>query len=93
MRQARTRVSGVSLVDQLHAFLADVKRPFRLCSPADKNGEGIIDPDVHLLCYRIRTRPRRPTLTGPLFISNQLDDLELQVTGTRELCVPTTLLK
>ncbi len=31
-----------------------VIRPLVLCTPVDKNGEGIVDPENHLMCYRIR---------------------------------------
>jgi hypothetical protein len=75
----------------LGEFVGDVKRPFRLCSPVDKNGEGILDANTHLLCYKIRTHPRRPPFKGPLFISNQLDSLATDITRTVELCVPTLL--
>ncbi len=92
VRGSQTRVSGLSLVDQLDSYTADVKRPYRLCSPADTNGSGIQDPASHLLCYRIRTNPTRPAIAGPLYINNQFDQIDIAVTGTRELCVPTTLV-
>jgi len=92
VRGSRTRVSGLDLIDQLDTYVADVKRPYRLCSPADKNGSGIQDPASHLLCYRIRTNPTRPAIAGPLYINNQFDELDIAVTGTRELCLPTTLV-
>ncbi len=91
VRGARTRVRGLTLTDQIEQRTGSVIRPLRLCSPADKNGEGIIDPAVHLMCYQVRTRPRRPTFDGPFYIDNQFDSFAIDLTGTRELCVPTTV--
>jgi hypothetical protein len=66
-----------------------VTKPFRLCAPANKNGEdptAPLHPD-HLTCYKTR---------GPRFngsshtISNQFEvDDVLQVIHRRELCVPS----
>ncbi|MCC6766017.1 MAG: DUF11 domain-containing protein [Deltaproteobacteria bacterium] len=91
VRGARTRVKGLTLTDQIDERGGSVIRPLRLCSPADKNGGGIIDPSVHLMCYQVRTRPRRPTFSGPFGIDNQFDGFAINLTGVRELCVPSTV--
>ena len=34
--------------------LYDVQRPTRLCTPVDKNSEGIKNPEEHLMCYTVK---------------------------------------
>jgi hypothetical protein len=36
------------------AKLFDLKKPSRLCTPVDKNLEGIKDPVTHLMCYQVK---------------------------------------
>src|SRR4029434_8260455 len=31
-----------------------LRKPKHLCLPVDKNGEGIKNPDAHLLCYQVK---------------------------------------
>ena len=54
---------NVTLKDQFDAetgVVFEVKKPVSLCTPADKNGEGIIDPDTHLEGYEIEEVPGEP---------------------------------
>src|SRR5262245_40542175 len=44
---------GLRLVDLFEDRLFDVKSVLGLFLPADKNGEGVIDPRTHLVAYRI----------------------------------------
>ena len=46
--------AGLSVVDQFASQVLDIKKPARLCVPADKNDEGILDPVSHLMCYQVR---------------------------------------
>ncbi len=95
IRGARFRQSGIQVTDEFGTFTADVKRPVRLCLPTDKNGEGVLDSTDQLLCYEVRTSPPRVKLSGPLFVTTQFSsrafgESRTKVTGTRELCVPTS---
>jgi hypothetical protein len=91
---------GVRVVDQfttglpLGQLLVNVKSPVRLCAPADKNDEGFVDPDgkegTHLLCYDVRTEPKGNFFRQDIFVKNQVDEHEINVTGPRELCLPST---
>lgn len=76
----------VKLKDQFVATEAWVLRPVELCNPVDKNGEGIVNPDVHLVCYEISEplQPRRRVRT-----SNQFGELRFVVKDADELCVPS----
>jgi len=90
VRGARTSVPGLTIEDQFGIPLAvDVKRPRRLCVPVDKNNEGIQDRDGNLMCYRVKTRPRRLFAGVPFFIDNQFEQEEILLSGPRELCVPS----
>ena len=69
-----------------------VKRPRRLCTPVNKNGEGIIDPETHLMCYKVRRakgEPRHQRVRG-IRVNNQFGPLQLDTRKPRELCVPST---
>jgi hypothetical protein len=89
VRRARTRVPDLTVTDQFGTLTVDVKRPSRFCVPADKNAEGINDPVSHLMCYRVRTRPRRQTPGDTIFVANQFEENPIILTGPRELCVPS----
>jgi len=42
----------------------NVKKPRHLCTPVDKNGEGIETPGAHLLCYKVSVVRGQPKHTG-----------------------------
>lgn len=46
--------SRVSLVDALESGSFDVKKLKALCTPADKDGEGVIDVQTHLTSYQVK---------------------------------------
>ena len=85
VKGARTRLRGVTLATQFGPITVDVKRPLHLCTPADKEGEGVIDPVRHLMCYQVRAVPQTPqTVTT----NNQFQIDTFDIFGIRELCVP-----
>jgi hypothetical protein len=95
IKGGKTRVSGVSLVDQFGTMTLDVKRPLRLCTAVDKRGEGILDPDANLLCYSVK--PARGSdvfrgIDGPVYVANQFGQDTLVVNHLRELCVPSQIV-
>src|SRR5262249_31325372 len=72
--KARTPVSNVAVDAQFGSLTEDLKQPFRLCLPADKNGSGVINPSVALMCYKTHLTPGTPPFRGPtgqVFIDNQ----------------------
>jgi choice-of-anchor C domain-containing protein len=87
-------ILGVSVSDQFidqPPKLFDLKKPTRLCNPADKNGEGIKNPDTHLLCYQAkpaRGQPRHQPVS-PIFVNNQFGPEILQTVKEEDLCVPS----
>ena len=80
---------GVSLQDQFGTLSAIVLNPRLFCTPADKNGEGIVDPVMHLTCYDTTPPGEAP---GPVPILNQFLPAA-DVLGLLEadmLCAPST---
>ena len=83
----------VLVTDQFHTAPVPrlVGEPFLFCNPADKNGEGIINFDDHLACYR--TQPSGlPIGIVPIlnqFNPPQLPDLPIDVLVDVALCVPS----
>jgi hypothetical protein len=88
--RGRFRISDLKIDDQFGTIVAAIKRPVRYCAPVDKNGEGIMDPGTHLLCYQVRSAAGAPT-HDTLYSLNQFGQDAFQVFGPRELCVPSTI--
>ena len=68
-----------------------VKKPTRLCTPVDKEGEGIIDPTAHLMCYkvkRVKGQPKHEKVKG-IHVNNQFGPRQLDTKKPKELCVPS----
>lgn len=68
-----------------------VLRPAKLCTPVDKNGEGILDAERHLLCYEVRPaegEPPHDRLRG-IHVNNQFGPLQLNTRREKELCLPS----
>lgn len=93
-------ILGVSVSDQFIGQppkLFDLKKPTRLCTPVDKNGEGIKNPGTHLLCYQAKPtkgQPRHQPVSS-IFVNNQFGPEILQTVKEEDLCVPSakTLLR
>jgi hypothetical protein len=82
----------VTVADQFENRLYDLKKPLRLCTPVDKNGEGIPVPGAHLMCYKAKLadgEPEHVAVEGQLHLKNQFAaDLEVDTVKQFELCVP-----
>ncbi len=85
----------VDLDDQFGATTKTVKKPKFLCTPVAKDGEGIINPAGHLVCYEVkRLRGQDKFEKRNVLVFNQFEDEEkgriLTVKKPRILCVPST---
>lgn len=58
-----------------------------LCAPVDKNGEGTIFEDFHLVCYDLQTK-NSPDVN--VSVKNQFGEQQLRVKRRDVLCVPST---
>ena len=93
LKQPKFVRTTVNLEDQfgVNDGRFELKKPFLLCTPVDKNFEGIINPDDHLTCYKMKEvtadkRFVRPTVV----VENQLGSSTLQPKKAWLLCVPST---
>jgi hypothetical protein len=83
----------VSVEDQFESppKLLSLKRPRHLCNPVDKNGEGIKNPGVHLLCYQSAPArgERKHVRRIGLYVNNQFGPLRLDTVKEGEFCIPS----
>ena len=78
---------AVSLRDQFLEEEVVLHRARELCLPVDKNGEGMVDPEYHLVCYDVFSRQRVDLRVA---VSNQFGEQELRVKWkVQRLCVPS----
>ncbi len=85
------RIRDVSILDQFNQpGLVDVVQPTRLCTPVNKNNEGIKNDAGHLMCYKVIPvkRPNRFDVFG-LFLSNQFGSEQVDSGKEAEFCVPS----
>jgi len=82
-----TAVTGVHLVDTWEDVMASVLKARQLCTPADKNGEGIVDATTHLESYTFRQTT--PHVRQTVATTNQFGNLSLTTTKPDTLFVPT----
>jgi len=89
--RGRFRLSGIDIEDQFGTLRVDIVKPIRLCAPADKNGEGIVNEVTHIMCYKVRLSAGSSQFVGPrsVFVANQFGDDEFEVRRPIELCVPS----
>lgn len=75
-------------IDQFGSHVVRNLVPVRLCAPVDKNGEGIPDPDSHLLCFN---RNKAGSLgLDDVRLVNQFFNMQAQaveLTRFQEFCV------
>ena len=88
----KIRDPGISLDDQFRDEAdVDVIKPFLICNPADKNGEGIVDPSTHQCCYKIRGEGKGLDPKPEIEITDQFGTLQLKAKGKpMMLCQPCT---
>jgi hypothetical protein len=91
IKRAKAKIPLVPVEDQFGSFVEDVKKPGRLCVPADKNGSGIQNPNENLMCFKIVTKPRFRGPVETIFIDDQFFADGFVVNHPRELCVGTTI--
>lgn len=64
-----------------------VHKPREICAPVDKNGEGVLNPRDHLVCYDVISREQVNALVR---VTNQFGEQKLRVKHkVMRLCVPS----
>lgn len=89
-----TTISRVAVTDEFNRpRLLDVKKPTRLCNPVDRDFWGILNPDLHLMCYQVSPSSGQAKFTpsAGIHVNNDYGPELLDVTGEDELCVESTL--
>jgi hypothetical protein len=88
------QIPGIWVEDQLNQPKHyNLRKPKQLCLAVDKNGEGIKNPDAHLLCYQAKPasgEPRHARVRG-IHVNGQLGPERLDTIKVQELCVPSTV--
>ena len=81
--------TNVTVVDQFESLTLTLLKPYRLCVPANKNGEDPTAPSHTglLLCYKAKASSSFGTLVA--HINNQFGPDDVTLIHRRELCVPS----
>jgi alpha-D-xyloside xylohydrolase len=90
----RFRKQRAVLVDDVETNVARVTarvtRPSLFCTPVDRDGAGVRDPDTHLSCFKIGEQP--PLRPRPVGIQSAFDAASWTVGKAGTLCVPSRLM-
>lgn len=84
-RSKRFETVDVTLTDPFDSGMYDGEKAKRFCTPADKNQEGLLDPDTHLTPYQVRG----PSVKRAVTVTNQFGTFEFKTRRTDRLMVPT----
>jgi hypothetical protein len=84
-------IPNVHLIDQFEDVFFDLRKLRNLCTPANKNGEGVIDNTTHQVAYSIYAVPGSPRFLRRtnLQIDNQLGTLRVDAYKRDFLLVPS----
>jgi hypothetical protein len=85
------KILGLNLTDQFEMASFDIQKPVAICNPGDKNNEGIVDLDTHLVNYKIKPGEGQPTHVRQtnIRVDNQLGVIIVDTTRPERLLVPT----
>jgi hypothetical protein len=92
--QSRFRIDNLIIEDQFTTQSLDIRKPVRLCVPANKNDEGVIASMPSLMCYKVKATQGTDSFRGttfPIFVDHQLDVASYPVFRPTELCVPSLI--
>ncbi len=86
---AATTLGPVSVVDTFALRTLTNLKARELCIATDKNGEGMKNPEAHLLCYVGKTDAKAPNVV--LHANDQFGSADRKIGRDREFCVPSTV--
>ncbi|OFV87063.1 MAG: hypothetical protein A3J75_02755 [Acidobacteria bacterium RBG_16_68_9] len=66
----------------------DVQKVKFICIPVNKNGEGINDPNTHLICYQIKDEHKNLSPRPKVEVSTQFQVSQFELKKAKLLCVP-----
>jgi len=86
LKQPQFARTTLPTADQFVATNTEFKSPAFVCNPVSKNGSPIINPNDHLVCYKIKDEQK---FDGPnVTVTDQFGTLKLDVKKAKLLCVP-----
>jgi len=80
---------NVATTDQWVSTTTSVLKPTAFCNAVNKNNEGIMDPDAHLACYKMKDPGR--LVPRSVVVDDQFGEETREAVAARTLCVPSTL--
>jgi|APSaa5957512535_1039671.scaffolds.fasta_scaffold09241_2 hypothetical protein len=83
----------IDLDDQFGSVTMKVHKIKSLCSPVDKNSEGVVNEENYLMCYdlkKIKGESKFQKIN--VFTNNQFGSEELEAKKQKQLCVPSTIV-
>jgi hypothetical protein len=86
--QSRTP-TALTLTDQFETRATSALRVYSVCRPASRNGASLVDPKMHLTCYKLKEAHVPPLDTHMLTLSSPLGAEALRTRSKRVLCVPS----
>jgi hypothetical protein len=67
----------------------ELKKPRHLCTPVDKNGEGIQNPSAHLFCYKVKGGVPKHVRRLGVHLNGQLGAEVIDTVKEDEVCIPS----
>ena len=81
------RRQSLTVEDELGQRQVRVIKPTKLCMATAVDGEGIKDPETHLMCYKVSAKPR--TKIEDVQVRDRFGSGVFDLKGEAELCVPS----
>ncbi len=79
----------VTVRDQFGKGIGIVAKPAQLCNPVDKNGEGILNREGHLVCYQFDPQEFPELKPHTVLTRNQFGETKLATEKPSTICVPS----
>ena len=90
LRSPRFVSTVIALDDQFQSETdVEVKKPFLLCNPTSKNGEGVANPADHLVCYKVKKK-KKLAVPVQVEVVDQLGTSKLEIKKSFLVCVPSS---
>jgi len=79
----------LQVTDRFATRTLTVKKPSKLCVPTTEDGNPVKNPDVQLVCYRVK--PSRATKASDVAVDDEFGQAMLALQREVELCLPSTM--
>lgn len=88
-------IAGIHVVDQFQDKVVTVKKPYMLCSAAEKHWQSAVEvpnaPNDHLLCYKVKASGQPRHMKTLVYAADQFGQITMETVKERELCVPSSI--